>query len=811
MKKFTSLLLLAMMTIVAHAGTTWTLNGSDYKVDTLYHAKVGPGTTQTSLQLTGAKNLRVFYTTTDLSDPYVDMRVTKAGNILKKTATVPAMATSNSTEGATYFAGVNGDFFNTSNGQPNGTNVLNSEIYNYGGGVNWLEWSIDANKTPHLGQLTFSGNVTKADGTQCVISNVNTSRGENHLILYSQRNGTSTSTNQYGTEVLMTPIESGANIALGKTVKMKVSGTPSTAGNMTIPKGSFVLSGHGTSSTFVAGLTDGDEVEVYFTATLNGKAIDPVWAIGGCPVMIKNNEIQETCNSSIISHLPANEPRSAIGYDATGTKVVLMVVDGRSSISGGCNTKTLAYLMQAAGCSEAMNFDGGGSSTLYVKNIGNNGVVNIPSESSLRPVTNAVYAVALAPTDNEIAEIRFVDWAKVLPKYGQFTPMFYGYNKYGVLVNTNVQGVTLSCSAELGEIQDDGTTLYGNGSGCHALTATYNGIEAKIAVTVEGNEPYFKHSHALLDGYKEFTCEVLSDVEDTQLLLDNSIFTWSSDDESIATVDEAGVIKGVANGTTNIRIKVDNVEKVLPVTVEIPETHYLAFDAAPDASTWTLTPGTGISAATLSAEGSTLAVDFTVGSSGAKSLTFAKTINSWARPDSIILDVNPHDATVKVVTVYYENALGEEKQSRKANSGFKKNVVNRLTFPVDKFLDATDMSAYPFKFTRLYMTLGDAAGTTGKIEVKNIAMSYNDVPLEPSGIESVGADGNGNSLVLTPNPVVAGTPVKLGVSTAVKYTVSALNGAVVAQGEGTEIPTSGLAAGLYIVKAAERTAKLMVK
>jgi len=35
-------------------------------------------------------------------------------------------------------------------------------------------------------------------------------------------------------------------------------------------------------------------------------------------------------------------------------------------------------------------------------------------------------------------------------------PEFLGYNQYGVLINKNLQGVTLSCSPEVGEIAPDG-------------------------------------------------------------------------------------------------------------------------------------------------------------------------------------------------------------------------------------------------------------------------------------------------------------------------------------------------------------------
>ena len=99
MKKITLLLSLAMLSMAAMASGKWTLQGVEYTVDTLAHVKVGPGTTQTSLKLAGTLDLRVFYTTTDLSDKNVQMRVVKAKDKILATATVPVMATTNSKPG----------------------------------------------------------------------------------------------------------------------------------------------------------------------------------------------------------------------------------------------------------------------------------------------------------------------------------------------------------------------------------------------------------------------------------------------------------------------------------------------------------------------------------------------------------------------------------------------------------------------------------------------------------------------------------------------------------------------------------------
>ena len=798
------------------ASTTWNLQGYTYDVDTLFHAKIGPGTTQTSLVLAGNLDLRVFYTTTDLNNEYVEVRVAKAGNRLQSVATVPNLAKSNTKAGELYFAGVNGDFFNTANGQPNGTNILNSEIYNIVEAANWLEWSIDANKKQYLGKIHFTGNVKKADGTSLAITNINTSRGENHLTLYSQRFGTSTFTNQYGTEILATPIESGATIALGKTIKMKIVGAPSSAGNMTIPAGSYVLSGHGTSRTFVEGLIDGEEIEVSIsTTTHEGADYNPVWSIGGCPVILKGGVVQETENANIISHLPNKEPRTAIGYDATGTKVIMLVVDGRSDISDGCRTKVLADIMREVGCTEAMNFDGGGSSTLYAKEFGNDGVCNVPSQGALRAVTNGVFSVAVCPEDNEIAEIRFKEFGeKVISKFGYYKPEgFYGYNKYGVLVDTDLQGVVLSCSPELGKIVNDGTALIANGSGYHALTATYNGVTTTFPVKVEYTSPSLRVPSVTFDKPGEYTIEPISYIGEEMILLDNTAFTWTSEDTSIASVDELGVVKALKSGTTKIIGVVDSHKLELTINVEIPTERYRLVDAECK-TPWTIEGDNLESAELETTVNGGIALKFTPSATKQVTVSAVNNISSWSRPDSICVEVNPGNTNPQFLYIQGVNQANPSEPVEyklKIYSKLTKNANNKVMIAMSDILDTEYLGAFPFTLTGIKFSFLTVAKEAQTIELPKISWLYDVIP---SSIESVSADSN-NNLLLSPNPVTAGTIVSLNVAEAVNFTLNALNGAQVAAGNGTEIATDGLAAGIYLVTANVngifKTAKLVLK
>ncbi len=62
------------------------------------------------------------------------------------------------------------------------------------------------------------------------------------------------------------------------------------------------------------------------------------------------------------------EPRTAIGVSQDGKEVYLMVVDGRNFYySNGADLLDLMNLMSACGACDALNLDGGGSSTFIAR------------------------------------------------------------------------------------------------------------------------------------------------------------------------------------------------------------------------------------------------------------------------------------------------------------------------------------------------------------------------------------------------------------------------------------------------------------
>ena len=792
MKKVVLSGIFALIALVLNASTTWTLQGSSYKVDTLYHAKVGPGTTQTSLKVLGPVQLRVFYTVTDLANANVDVKHVMARDMLAGLETVSSMAKSRSKEGQQYFVGINADFF--SNNKPVGSAVVNKEVYY---AVPWrTQWAIDANKKIHLGDMTFGGHVRKADGTSYPITAVNYDRNENNLTIYTPRFGATTGTNQYGTEVVLVPMETNGVLTSGETKKMRVRGTPATAGNMAIPSGAVVLSGHGKGSDFVATLIDGEEVEVETIVQMpNGEKITPEHLASGCPMILSSGKVLD--NDHLLEATPNRHPRTAVGYDKTGTKFIMLVVDGRSSISAGAYPKVLADIMREVGCTEAMNFDGGGSSTLYVQSLG---IRNVPCDGSERTVTNGVYLVANTPTDTEVAEIRFADWEKVLPKHAYYKPTIYGYNKYGVLVDTDVTDFVLSCPEGLGEIIEGGKALSVRGVGSYLLEAVYKGEKTSIVVKVDDSStPKFRHSAVLLDSYSDYKVDVYATIGENDFPLDNSQIKWTASDETVVSIGEGGILSGLSNGITKVVGEIGEFSGEIEVKVEIPLKPRQSIDKNLDVNSWSLESENVENTKIESCGNDGFAITYTTTSARGLSLAAVKDISTWARPDSLVFDINPAEANLKNIYLYFTDYRTPNAQIEyQYTPTLVANNVNRVAIPMDKVVNVEDMSSYPLILNKIKFVPGNKKGTTHRVEFREMAWVYNSVPEDASGlIENFKQKEN---LILIPNPVKSGEVVKLGVTAPTEYSIYSLSGVAVAQGKGVEFSTEDMSAGFYLVK-----------
>ncbi|OQP52656.1 hypothetical protein A4H97_25390 [Niastella yeongjuensis] len=114
------------------------------------------------------------------------------------------------------------------------------------------------------------------------------------------------------------------------------------------------------------------------------------------PLMIMDGDDMTIPNDKFCND---RHPRTAMGEKEDGT-IVFLVVDGRAKEAAGFSIPELQKLMKWLGCRNAINLDGGGSTTMYVKGQPEAGVVNYPSDNKKwdhageREVANAIVITA---------------------------------------------------------------------------------------------------------------------------------------------------------------------------------------------------------------------------------------------------------------------------------------------------------------------------------------------------------------------------------------------------------------------------------
>ncbi len=99
-------------------------------------------------------------------------------------------------------------------------------------------------------------------------------------------------------------------------------------------------------------------------------------------------------DGAIVPHQSkTRHPRTAVGLSANGSRLILLVVDGRKpGVAVGMSYDELATEMLRWGCRDALNLDGGGSSVMAIRDAatGDFKILNEPSDGRERPVANVL-------------------------------------------------------------------------------------------------------------------------------------------------------------------------------------------------------------------------------------------------------------------------------------------------------------------------------------------------------------------------------------------------------------------------------------
>lgn len=95
------------------------------------------------------------------------------------------------------------------------------------------------------------------------------------------------------------------------------------------------------------------------------------------PLLLFDSQIQSFNNNSFHQN---RHPRTAVAI-TNDKRLFLVTIDGRSFQAYGMSISELTNFLQDLGAEDALNLDGGGSTTMWIKNMSENGVVNFPSDN----------------------------------------------------------------------------------------------------------------------------------------------------------------------------------------------------------------------------------------------------------------------------------------------------------------------------------------------------------------------------------------------------------------------------------------------
>jgi len=148
-----------------------------------------------------------------------------------------------------------------------------------------------------------------------------------------------------------------------------------------------VLVGRGPGADLLKRLKVGTEVDVLTTV------------VGKPRLVLTSNRILAREGVRVASDDVALHPRTAIGIDHDGRSILMLVVDGRQDFSRGLTMRELAKLMLELGAEDALNLDGGGSSTLVARRpvTGRLRVWNSPSDGHQRHIPNGLAWISRPP------------------------------------------------------------------------------------------------------------------------------------------------------------------------------------------------------------------------------------------------------------------------------------------------------------------------------------------------------------------------------------------------------------------------------
>lgn len=368
----------------------------------LFKEPIAPGVVRYKYEISrDKKNAQANVVTVDLNNPHIKINTVAGGGTYTNKATVSQMA-----DRTNAVALVNGDFFTMQlQGVPLGASIIDGDMKSSPAVLTDI-WSfgIDENNTAFIDSTKFVGSITAPNGKSYPIDGLNKTfywyqpskeySHESKIQMYDSFWSSKSRGDKTAGEVLLSEDNVVEQIVYRKNIDMK------------IPKGKKILQVSGGSERFVReNIKVGDKVQINTNIEPNRN-----WKmmIGGHALLVENGAIKKYTKD--VTSIGGIRARTAVGISKDGKTVYIVSCEGRTKRSAGLSLNELSQFMLDLGAFKAMNLDGGGSTAMAVRNLGDikrTRVTNPERNAAERKVVNGLGVFNTTTNTGVISDVKF--------------------------------------------------------------------------------------------------------------------------------------------------------------------------------------------------------------------------------------------------------------------------------------------------------------------------------------------------------------------------------------------------------------------
>lgn len=430
-------------------------------------------------------NMNKPYTTIDLgvSDPFTSL------------TTVSKLSRSHSMDGHHVVGAINASLFTFENGLPSYLLADGNEIVNLGVvSTNYNDFmytpaafGVTSDNKAKVGKYDLSYSISH-NGQTAELTSLNRERQRGESILYtSSWPYPTTRTNSTGVEVVVTTASSvntgyefGEEV-VGKVTAIRPYGQYTSA---TIPENGFVISAVDKAEVDkIRDMKVGDTVGLTVENDADWEEAQFMLATG--PLLVQDGKVNLSIDLAS-PRVTQRTARTAVATNADGSNAYFVTVDSAASGSTGMTLIEFANYLESIGAYQAINLDGGGSTTMVTRKYGEHypTLVNRPVSGYERNVSAILEAISTAPYGDP-THVKVSQKQEGIVAVGasvgfQVDSVLDQY--YNPLTADQSKLILQSVSNGIGKIENN--QLIGVKAGTGNITASYGNSIITIPVTV---------------------------------------------------------------------------------------------------------------------------------------------------------------------------------------------------------------------------------------------------------------------------------------------------------------------------------------